>query len=339
MKYNFSKHLTSFLTDYLVGERNLRSNTISSYCDTFRLFLIYFRDEHGVQPHHLSVEIITKETVVSFLNWIEENRNCKISTRNVRLAAIHAFINYLEFEYPSKLLEYQRILSIKNKKKETPLIPYLSLKEMKILLSMPDKENSREFRDAVLMTCLYDTGARVQELINLKVDDIRFESPSIIKLTGKGDKVRIVPIMGATRDLLKKYFVIEHLNERKNSDHPFLFQNNQNNQLTRAGVSYILKKYQDKANEKDHCISLKLSPHVLRHSKAVHLLEAGIELIQIRDFLGHSSIKTTEIYARVNSKLKQKVLEASYHEVSEYIPSDWHDNNDLLIWLQKLSKS
>lgn len=145
--------------------------------------------------------------------------------------------------------------------------------------------------------------------------------------------------MGATKDLLKRYFIDEYLSERKHSDHPFLFQNNQNHQLTRAGVSYILKKYQNRANEKNCCISLKISTHVLRHSKAVHLLESGIELIQIRDFLRHPSVKTTEIYARINSNLKREALEASYQEVTEYIPSDWHENYDLLLWLQKLSKS
>jgi site-specific recombinase XerD len=296
------------------------------------------KEKRNIHPHNLKVKLLTKELIVDYLNWLEIERKCAISTRNTRLAAIHSFIKFLEFENPVDLFEYQRILSIKAKKSKSPIIPYLSLKEMKSILKQPDQKCSREYRDLVLITCLYDTGARVQELIDLKVDDVRFDSPATIRLTGKGNKVRIVPLMGNTRDLLKKYYEYNSLHQRKHSDHSYLFQNNQKQKLTRAGISYIIKKYVSRASESENEISIKVTPHIFRHSKAVHLLESGIELIQIRDFLGHSSIQTTEIYVKVNSKIKREALETNYQEVTDDISGDWDKDADLIKWLSNLSK-
>jgi len=337
MKNDFSKFLTKFLTTYLAGERNLSTHTISSYCDTFRLFLIFMKEKQNIKPHNLKIKSLTKEVIVDFLNWLEIERKCTISTRNTRLAAIHSFIKFLEFENPVDLFEYQRILSVKSKNAKSPTIPYLSLKEVKSILKQPNQEYLHEYRNLVLLTCLYDTGARVQELIDLKVDDVRFDPPATIRLTGKGNKIRIVPLMGNTRDLLKGYYERNNLYQRKHSDHPHIFQNNQNQKLTRAGISYIINKYVSKAAESGSKISIKVTPHTFRHSKAVHLLESGIALIQIRDFLGHSSIQTTEIYVKVNSKIKREALEANYQEVNDDISRDWDKDTDLLKWLNNLS--
>jgi len=322
----------------MAGERNLSSHTISSYCDTFKLFLIFMKEKNNVLPHNLKIKSLTKEVVVDYLNWIENSRGCAISTRNIRLAAIHSFVKFLEFENPADLIEYQRILSIKSKKQKLPTIPYLSLSEVKSILTVPNKESLREHRDLVLLTCLYDTGARVQELINLKIEDVRFDSPAIIRLTGKGNKIRIVPIMGNTKELLKGYFERNNLHSRKYSDHNYLFQNSQNKQLTRAGINYIIEKYVSKVSESGQYISIKVSPHTFRHSKSVHLLESGVELIQIRDFLGHSSVQTTEIYAKINSIIKREALEANYQNVTEDISKDWGSDADLVKWLSALSK-
>jgi len=322
----------------MTGERNLSSHTISSYCDTFKLFLIFMKEKNNVLPHNLKIKSITKEAVVDYLNWIENSRGCAVSTRNIRLAAIHSFVKFLEFENPVDLIEYQRILSIKSKKQKSPIIPYLSLNEVKSILNAPNKESLHEHRDLVLLTCLYDTGARVQELINLKAEDVRFDSPAIIRLTGKGNKTRIVPIMGNTKDLLKGYFERNNLQQRKHSDHHYLFQNSQNKQLTRAGINYIIEKYVAKVSESGQNISIKVSPHTFRHSKSVHLLESGVELIQIRDFLGHSSVQTTEIYAKINSKVKREALEANYQNITEDISNDWGSDANLIEWLSALAK-
>ena len=273
MKSDFSKYLTKFLTTYLAGERNLSAHTISSYCDTFRLFLIFIKENQNIHPHNLKIKSLTKEVIIDYLNWLEAERKCAVSTRNTRLAAIHSFIKFLEFENPVDLFEYQRILSIKSKKSKSPTIPYLSLKEVKSILKQPSQECSREYRDLVLLTCLYDTGARVQELIDLTVDDVRFDSPATIRLTGKGNKVRIVPLMGNTRDLLKGYYERNNLSQRKHSDYPHLFQSSQKQKLTRAGISYIINKYVSKASRFENKISIKVTPHIFRHSKAVHLFE------------------------------------------------------------------
>jgi len=338
MKGDFSKCLTKFLTTYLAGERNLSTHTISSYCDTFKLFLIFMKEKQNIQPHQLNIKLLTKEIIVNYLSWLDSERGSSTSTRNVRLAAIHSFIKFLEFENPVDLFEYQRILSIKLKNVKSSIIPHLSLSEIKSILSQPDQDHLREHRDLALLTCLYDTGARVQELIDIKVDDVRFDSPATVRLTGKGSKIRIVPLMGNTRALLKSYCERNNLHQRMHSDHPYLFQNSQNKQLSRTGINYIINKYVSKTSKLKRKITITVTPHIFRHSKAVHLLESGVELIQIRDFLGHASIQTTEIYVKVNSRIKRKALEANYQDVTDDCSDDWDKDTDLLAWLTNLSK-
>lgn len=331
----FQYHLSRYLTAYLSGERNLSPNTISSYADTFKLLLMYFEEVRGIHPEDIRMKDITKEAIADFLNWLETNRNCTPASRNIRLAAIHSFIKYVQMEDPSILFECQKILGIKNKKYQTTVIPYLTLSQMKLVLSAPGGNCFQDLRDKTILTLLYDTGARVDELIHLRKEDIRFSNQPTVKLTGKGNKTRIVPIMGNTIELVKKY--LQQL-KLKNSHQEYLFTNRSNHNLTRAGVSYIIDKYVKIANQNGANITIKVHPHVFRHSKAVHLLEAGVELIYIRDILGHSSVKTTEIYAKVCTTNKRAALEKAYEDVIEANDDDWNDDRQLMEWLAKLSR-
>ena len=236
------------------------------------------------------------------------------------------------------LLECQKVLNIPFKKNRTKPLDYLTVDALKILFDQPDTESKKERRDLVLIITLYDTGARVQELIDMKVKDVRTASPAVISLTGKGNKKRYVPIMGKTLLQLKNYIEENNLNLNGMQDQP-LFFNSKRHKFTRPGITYILQKYFTVAKEKhsDICFPNNLTPHMLRHSKAMHLLDAGVNLIYIRDFLGHVNVATTEIYAKANSGLKRKALESAYIEIAEDVPV-WCEDKDLLSWLQNFCK-
>ena len=257
-KEEFQYYVTKFLTSYLSSQRNLSPNTISSYADTLRLILIWFENEKNITADRITLEDITKANITSFLNWLEDNRNVSVISRNLRLAAIHSFIHYVQIEDPSHLYEYQKILAIKNKKYQTTEILYLSLEQIKTILNAPDSATKQGFRDKVLLTVLYDTAARVDELIHMKVEDIRLESPATVKITGKGNKVRSVPLMGNTVELLNKYIDENDLKRKIHSTQEYLFVNRSGNAMTRAGIGYIIDKYVAIANENGANITLNV---------------------------------------------------------------------------------
>lgn len=331
---DFSKYLTDFLSKYMPGEMGASSNTIASYKDTFILFLTFARDHKKIPANKMSLALITKDIVAEFLEWIENERNCCTSTRNVRLAALHSFFKYLQYQNPENLMEWQMILSIPVKKTEKPSINYLSLDGIKLLLDEPDQSKRNGRRDLALLSLMYDSGARVQEIIDLSPSMIRFDEPCTVKLIGKGKKARIVPLMVSQVELLKKYMIEQKLVDSSTNMYP-LFSNYRKEKLTRAGVNYILGKYAKQARQKNSTlIPEKLSCHSIRHSKAMHLLQSGVNLVYIRDILGHTSVQVTEIYARVDSKQKRAAIEKAYtNVVCDKTPS-WLANDDLLDWLK-----
>ena len=196
MKQNdFAKALTDYLSKYLPGQRNVSTNTIKSYRDTFKQFLIYMNTEYNIKPEHLTFNKITVNTIRGFLSWLENTRGVGINTRNQRLAAIHSFYRYVQIEHPEHLFECQKVLNIPYKKSHKPIIKYLTQENLLLMLAETDTKNKRGHRDLAIMTTLYDTGARVQELVDLKVCDIRLTKPATITLNGKGNKQRSVPLM------------------------------------------------------------------------------------------------------------------------------------------------
>jgi integrase/recombinase XerD len=189
---NFSKYLTSFLTKYLSHEKGASSNTIASYRDTFVLLITFLETKH-LKISKLTLEQITKDNVLEFLNWVQTERKNTDATRNARLAAIHSFYKYLQYQQPENLYGCQQILSIKMKKSEQVQMNYLSIEGITLLLQQPDVTTSRGRRDLALLSLMYDTGSRVQELIDLTPLSLRLDKPSTIRVTGKGKKTRIIP--------------------------------------------------------------------------------------------------------------------------------------------------
>ena len=336
---DFAKTLTRYLTDFLPGQRNVSPNTIKSYRDTFKQYLMFMQAEQQIRPERISLASLTVLSIKDFLHWLETSKNVGISTRNQRLAAIHSFFRYAQTENPEILFESQKILGIPLKKQPRPTIPHLSMNQVAYLMEQPIASTKKGRRDLALMSVFYDTAARVQELIDLKVYDVRLAPPATITLTGKGNKKRNVPIMAKTRSLLEGYMAENHLLENGQQQN-HLFHNSRYQAFTRPGITYILDKYfkQAKLDHTNEVFPDRLHPHMLRHSKALHLLESGVNLIYIRDFLGHISVITTERYLKFDTELKRKVLEAAYPQVVSRDAPAWEENADILQWLQNLCR-
>ena len=335
---DFAGYLTGYLSVYLPGIRNLSPHTIASYRDTFKLFLTFCQDEKYISPECLTLSHIDNDLVLEFMTWIEAARKCSIATRNQRLAAIHAFFRYVQAEMPERLLMHQRILAIPLKKTGKPAISYLTTEALESILKQPDRNTPAGRRDLLVLTVLYDSGARVSELTDLLVRDVRLAQPSTITLKGKGRKVRHVPLMSRTASLLGDYLEERQLTADYRLDHP-LFFNSRCQKLTRAGISYIIDKYiEDVRKQSNILLPDKVSPHVFRHTEAMHLLQANVNLVYIRDFLGHASVTTSEIYARADDRIKRLALEKAYSpSVVDDVPA-WQEDKDLLNWLQRLCR-
>jgi len=332
---DFSRYISDFISRYLPNEKGASPNTIAAYRDTFVLLLDFIEKEKGVKVEKLTLDKIKKETVIGFLDWVQEERKCGNSTRNLRLAAIHSFYSYLQYESLDNLHESQKILSIKCKKTRKGSISYLTIEGIKLLLAQPDTTTSRGRRDLALLSLIYDTGARVQEIIDLDPSRLRLGKPPVIKIVGKGNRARLIPMLDAQICLLKNYMKEHGLDVPSANRHP-LFFNSRKEKLTRAGIDHIIRKYGEKARLKNRTvIPDKISTHSLRHSKAMHLLQAGVNLVYIRDILGHVSVQTTEIYARADSKQKRKALEKAYVNVNPEEQPMWAKNENLISWLKR----
>ena len=330
---DFANYLSRFFSEYLAGIRNLSKNTIMAYRDTYRLLLLFCQEVCGIKPEKLTIAMIEPKVVTQYLDWLQTKRKCSVSTRNQRLAAIHAFFRYLQAQEPEYMFLCQKILQVPFKKSSKTIIPHLTPEQTTLLLKQPNVQTKNGRRDVTLLSVLYDTGARVQEICDLRVRDVRLEHPALVTLTGKGNKSRHVPLVGNTVNLLKTYMQENSMLLNGKQDMP-LFYNQRHTALTRSGITHILQKYVAELQDMD--IPRKVSPHMLRHSKALHLLKAGVNLLLIRDILGHASIQTTEIYARVDMETKRKVLESVYADITPENLPDWNQDKNLLDFLENL---
>jgi integrase/recombinase XerD len=332
---DFSVHVTNFLTHHLAAQRNLSPNTIKAYRDVFILLLRFCRDVRDIALERLSLAQIDASLVEAFLDHLANDRHAAIRTQNHRLAALHAFFRYVQSEVPERLLQSQQILAIPLRRHARSNVGYLSKEYLAQILAQPDLHTRAGRRDAVLLSVLYDTGARVQELIDLSAGDVRLDPPPQVRLMGKGRKMRAVPLMDATVELLRDHRRDNNLDRPEHADKP-LFQNRQGGRLSRSGVRYLLQKYVQPVRRDHPGFTQPVSPHSLRHTKGMHLLQSGVPLEIIRDFLGHVDVKTTEIYARANLEMKRKALE----KVTDVTPlpkiPSWKQNKTLLEWLHSL---
>lgn len=338
---DFAKYLTKFFTEYLVGERGASTHTIRSYSDTFTLVLTYMDKVRHIAADRLTLSHFYRETVLDFLDWLQKERKCANTTRNQRLAALHSFFKYMQYEDAKHLEQWQNILSIKVKRPEKrSSVNYLNVEGIKFLLEQIPVNTKEGRRNLALLALLYDSGARVHEIIDLSPSSLNLNKPCYVTIFGKGNKKRIVPLQNEQVMLLVSYMKENHLDNPAYNQRP-LFANNRGEKLTNSGVAYILNLYANNARILNpELIPEKISPHTLRHSKAMHLFQSGINLVYIRAILGHVSIQTTEIYARADSKQKREALEAAYINIIPVQANEgiWEKDSKLREWLKNFAK-
>lgn len=330
--------LTKFFTDHLAGERAASPRTVASYRDAMKLLLTWYRDTQHIPPEKLRLADIDRPRVLRFLVWLETERNCTPTTRNQRLAVIKSFCRYTAAEQPERLDQLTQVLAIRQKNTPTSELGHLTGDEVKTLLAEPGTASPRGLRDTTLLALAYDTAARVQELCDLNIADIRRTNPMTVTIRGKGAKTRYVPVMGPTARLLAKY--LEHLDPHPGlgADADPLFHGPNHTRLTRSGVAKLLTRHTRAVRARDPgwAPRLNVTPHTLRRTRAMHLIQAGVNLIYIRDLLGHADISTTEIYARADAETKRKAIENAYEPLTPTALPDWTTDPSLIGWLDTL---
>ena len=328
--YGISSLIESYFLDWLPEQQKYSRNTILSYRDTFRLLFTFIKESKDIPPNKIKVTDIDAQTITSFLGHVEKDRGNKPLSRNIRLAAIKSFFKYASFKLPEYTEQIQKILAIPRKKWTKKLISYLTRIEMDSILDVPDTVTQIGKRDFVLLSVACETGLRVSELINLKGVNIVNDSFVYIKCIGKGRKERSVPLKRKTGNHLLKWIGNKNV---KSGD--YVFTNARGEKLSRDGFRYILNKSVEVAKTKMPSLKIKqISPHSLRHSAAMNLLESGVEQTMIALWLGHESIQTTQVYLQANVEIKEKYLAKIYGlkgKLNKYRP-----DGKLLDFLSKL---
>jgi site-specific recombinase XerD len=330
--------LSKFFTDHLAGERAASPRTVASYRDAMKLLLIWFRDTEHIPPQKLRLSDIDRHHILRFLDWLETQRGCSAATRNHRLAVIKSFCRYTAVEQPDHLDQVTQVLAIRQKKTPAPQLDHLTGDEVKMLLTEPGTASARAIRDTVLLALAYDTAARVQELCDLDVADIRRGSPMTVVIRGKGSKIRYVPVMEPTARLVADYLDHRDPHPGVGADADPLFAGPHHSRLTRSGVAKLLARHARAVRTRDPgwAPGLPVTPHTLRRSRAMHLVQAGVNLIYIRDLLGHADVSTTEIYARADADAKRKAIENAYEPLTPDALPDWTHDSSLIGWLDSL---
>jgi len=330
MTHLLATFIKRFLSHYVPIQKGLSANTILAYRDAIKLLLCYAADTLNRSVEDLCVEEIDESVVLNFLDHVEHTRGCSARTRNARLAAIRALFGFIAREEPSLVLHCQRIRTIPLKRTQHKTVGYLEENEMQALLDAVDFNSRSGVRDNALLLLLYNTGARVSEIVGLNVADLRLDGTAHVTLLGKGSKYRSCPLWPETVEALQEY-----LRQRTAKDPATqqLFLNANGSPLTRFGVRHIIGKLATAAKT----IAAKaVNPHTIRHTTAMHLLRAGNDVTMVSYWLGHADINTTHIYVEIDMEMKRQMLQkAGAPAVQKPLP--WQKPN-ILQWLNALAK-
>jgi len=329
---NLSRYIHGFLQDYMSLQKGLSRHTILSYRDAIKLLLTFSATNKKKSVTNLTLSELSPTMVVRFLDYLEKDRGNSRQTRNNRLACLHSLFSYIARHDPLTFNHCQRILVIPFKRTQSSTIDYLEREEVKAILKAVNRTTIDGYRDYTLLSLMYETGARVQEVISLPVRALQLERPFQVRFIGKGEKERICPLWPDTAKLLRSFLKQRKIDSKADA---LVFLNHRGEQLTRQGIRYLLTKYVQIAAK--NCPPLKqkrIHPHSLRHSCAIALLQSGVDINTIRAWLGHIHIDTTNRYARINLEMKRKVLEKHLPIVKGSRP--WKRNHQLLEWLESL---
>ena len=330
---DFACLVSAFLTDYLPLQRNYSKHTILSYRDAMKLLVVFITESKGFRMTSFTMKYFDRQLVLEFLEWLR-NRGVSVSTANQRLAAIKAFAEYAGCQYIEYMAPLQMVQNIKTKKASSREIVFLSVEQITKLINKPDINTYTGLRHRTVMTLLYDSGCRVQELCDIRIRDVYTGANPTVRLHGKENKYRTVTISDKTAKLVSEY--IQRQRGTALKDEPLII-NRERKKMTRDGVNYIISKYVSEIRRNDPNFPDKVHAHGFRHSKAMHMLAAGINIVYIRDFLGHEDISTTMIYSRADNRLKNEVINKLAPKVTEDVSfQDWTKDQDLLSFLNSL---
>jgi integrase/recombinase XerD len=327
--------LRAFFADHLPAVRGVSPHTVCSYRDAFMLLLRFLAERRGRPVVKLDFKDLSPKEVIAFLHHLESQRGNGASTRNARLAAIHSFARFVATNHPEHLDLCQRIMAVPFKRARPRLVEYLESDEVAAILAAPPQTTPDGRRDHALLLTLFNTGARVQELLDLKPADLQLIRPFQVRLRGKGQKERFCPLWPRTAKVLRAFLADAGVDAGSTGQ---LFRNHRGDPLTRFGVRYILNKYARLASSAATTLQAKrVHPHVVRHTTAVHLLQAGVDMVTISHWLGHASVETTNRYAAVDLEMKRAAI-AKARPVVKVDPAvaAWRRKASILAWLEAL---
>ncbi len=333
MSENFSFYVQRYFMSYLIKQHNYGPNTISSYRDTFKLLLSFIAST-SADASKISINDITHDKMVEFMTWLSDVRKNGVSTKNVRLAHIKSFFRYVMMTAPEHSYQCSKVLGIPFGKEDKKPPACMSTDAIKQMLALIDSASDEGLRHLALLSLMYDSACRVQEIIGLSVKDFHAGKCCRIYVYGKGNKYRSIPLLNETERIVSKYIKHFHLDPEAP-----LFCNKKGERLTRQGIRYIIRKYSQMVNESSPgTIDGSVYPHRMRHSKASHLVDSGINIYNVRDFLGHESVATTQIYLTTNPEVTRRAIESvakkTVPESIDYFTKEERD--DLLSFLDSL---
>jgi integrase/recombinase XerD len=322
----------SFFLNYLQSTRGASSHTVRAYRDALKLFFLFLAGQKRKSIADLNLDDVQAGAVLAFLNHIESKRSNSAATRNCRLAAIRSFVQHLLQYDVTRAGQYGSVLAIRTKRATHRAVAYLEPEEARAVIATIDTSSPRGRRDHALFLLLYNTGARVSEALAVRSSDLRLDRPRQVRFLGKGKRERICPLWPETASALRRIIHIEGRND-------ILFQSHRGTPLTRDGVAYVLQKYVRLAAKSNLAQRLRrVTPHMLRHSCAVALLQAGVDVTVIRDYLGHASVTTTSRYITTNLQMKRDVLDAFWKRAGLATTGarKWQPSPKLLAFLKTL---
>lgn len=327
--------LKSFFGNYLPGMRGMSPNTVLSYRDTLVLLLRFIATSNAQDVVRLDLDDITAQAVTDFLAYLEKERHNKVSTRNIRLAAIHAFFRYVAVSDPIRLEHSQKILGIPFKRTSSQPVDYFEFDELQAIFDSVDRSTLDGRRDYTLLVTMFNTGARVQEIVDLRAHDLQLTRPFQVLLWGKGRKVRICPLWPQTSEVLLTFCNEIGLDLHSDAS---VFLNHRGEPLTRFGIRYILAKHCERATMKaPTLINKRLHPHSMRHSTAIHMLKSGVDIVTISQWLGHVSVNTTNRYATIDLEMKRDAIaKAEPPDTHPHLKNSWKNDESVLEWLESL---
>lgn len=308
------KLIHDYLKIYLPKQRKLSHNTIRSYREALELLIDFVKVQKNIPLQDVTFEMLTTETVTDYLDYLEEERGCSVSTRNNRLAALRAFLEYSADRDVTTAVVLNDMKKVPLKKSDKiQAINYMSMAAITAIVEQTDAASPKGLRDRVFMILMYDTGARIQEMIDIRLCDFRLGKTSTVLLHGKGRKIRSVPLMEKTVQHLRKYISAFHYDIPLSPEVPLFYSeiHGQRNPLSDRHIRYLLKDYGNKAREVCLEVPENIHPHLWRHSRAMHLYQQGMDLTLVSQWLGHANLETTLVYAHADTEHKRKAIAAA----------------------------